>query len=242
MSGGSNLAMQPGCWNRTGKDNNRMKLALETSTNICSVALADDAGTVNEKRTEQQGKHSEMLFQFIEELMSDHNLEVSELESVWISEGPGSYTGLRIGASAVKGLLFQTSVPLYTVNTLASFASAALHENPELQKIHSIIDARRVHVYHQSFEVVEGMLSPNDRIEVIPIDRFEQIVQTGDGVIGTGLDRIGTKTVQRAEIFGPEHISAASLFRLQENDPGRQFIARSDPQSFEPKYYTTGQV
>ncbi len=86
-----------------------MILALETATNVCSVVFRDDDGLMHEKRIEKRGTHSEQLFLFIEDLMDEHGFFISALEAVLVSEGPGSYTGLRISASAVKGLLFQST-------------------------------------------------------------------------------------------------------------------------------------
>lgn len=218
-----------------------MKLALETSTNVCSVAFCDSDGQMYEKRTEERGAHSEKLFLFIEELIKEHDFKISDLDEVLISEGPGSYTGLRIGASAVKGLLFQSSVTLSAVNTLASFAASAVSEDKTLERIHSIIDARRVHVYHQSYSYRDGELSSHDSIEVIPIEKFENLVKQGDGIIGTGLNRIDSKIPAKCRIFDSNNISAVSLVKLSKMDERREFITKTDPKKFEPKYYTSNQ-
>lgn len=219
-----------------------MQLALETSTNICSVAFKDAKGAVHEKRTEVKGSHSEKLFLFIEELMKEHGFKVEELDSMILSEGPGSYTGLRISASAVKGLLFQSKVPLFAANTLASFAVSAIDKNPGLKIIHSIIDARRIHVYHQQFKYESGKFVSNDAVEVIPIKQFEKLLKPGDTVIGTGLKRIDQDILNKAKVLGPDHISARSLLKLFEIDRERKFIKNADPQQFEPSYYTSNQV
>lgn len=218
-----------------------MILALETATKVCSVAFCDDDGAVFEKRIEQRGSHSEQLFLFIEELQNQHNFAIPDLDAVLISEGPGSYTGLRISASAVKGLLFKTEVPLFGINTLASFAMGALYENDGLEAIHSIIDARRVHVYHQKFEYSDGQLHSDDQVEVIPIEAFEKMVRSGDAIVGTGLERIDEAVRQRAKTFGPEAISATSLITLYKSEVA-QFYHQRDPESFDPKYYTSRQV
>lgn len=218
-----------------------MKLALETSTNVCSVAYCDSGGKMYEKRTEQRGAHSEKLFLFIEELIKEHDFKISDLDEVLISEGPGSYTGLRIGASAIKGLLFQSSITLSAVNTLASFAASAVREDKTLERIHSIIDARRVHVYHQSYSFKDENLYSHDSIEAIPIEEFENLVKQGDGVIGTGLNRIESKILEKCRSFDSNNISAVSLIELSKMDKNREFISRIDPKKFEPKYYSSNQ-
>ncbi|MGM0545937.1 MAG: tRNA (adenosine(37)-N6)-threonylcarbamoyltransferase complex dimerization subunit type 1 TsaB [Bacteroidota bacterium] len=218
-----------------------MILALETATNVCSVAFCDDDGSVYEKWTDQRGSHSEQLFLFIEELQKEYQFSIGDLDAVLVSQGPGSYTGLRISASAVKGLLFQQQVPLIGINTLASFAMGANEEYHEAERIHSIIDARRVHVYHQQFMVNDGELTSGDDVEVIPIEAFEKMVGAGDVIIGTGLKRIGQPTLNMAQTFGADLISAKSLIALYQSGFSN-FYRQEDPETFEPKYYTSNQV
>lgn len=218
-----------------------MILAIETATNVCSVVFCDDDGLMHEKRIKKRGTHSEQLFLFIEGLMEEHGFSIPDLDAVLVSQGPGSYTGLRISASAVKGLLFQTEVPLYGVNTLASFAIQVMEENPETETIHSIIDARRVHVYHQQFSVADGKLTAKDDVEIIPLKAFESMVRKGDLVVGTGLKRLSKNIKEKAMVFGTEAISAKSLIRLYEQG-SNDFFHEDDPEAFEPKYYTSNQV
>jgi len=218
-----------------------MILAIETATNVCSVAFKDRDGNVNEKRLEKHGSHSEKLFLFIEELMNEHNFSISNLDAVLISEGPGSYTGLRIGASAVKGLLFQTEVPLYAINTLASFAVQTTCVVPDVKRIHSIIDARRVHVYHQQFNNNGESLKAVDEVEVIPIEEFETLVKEGDVIIGTGLKRLSKNVLEKTQTYGIAAISAKSLIVLYEKGL-TDFCQQANPETFDPKYYTSNQV
>lgn len=221
-----------------------MILALETATNVCSVAFCDENGTIHELHEEQRGSHSEKLFLFIEELQSEHQFSIADLDAVLVSQGPGSYTGLRISASAVKGLLFQTEVPLFGVNTLASFAMQAMREHPAVENIHSIIDARRVHVYHQHFTATP--LESDDKVSVIPIKELEKKVQCYDVIIGTGLERLDEEVRKKAITYGSEAITAKSLIYLYKGglykDGLRAFYQKHDPESFEPRYYTSNQV
>lgn len=218
-----------------------MQLALETSTDICSVAFRDAKEGVFEKREEARGSHSEKLFLFIDELRQEHGFEIAELDSVIVSEGPGSYTGLRISASAVKGLLFGTGVILYAANTLASFAAGACEEDSNIHIIHSIIDARRVHVYHQQFVCRSGRLATNDSVEVMPIEKFEKLLNSGEAVVGTGLERIDQEVLKKANVIDSSCISARSLFKLFDMDAERELIHNVDPQQFDPKYYSSNQ-
>lgn len=218
-----------------------MILALETATDVCSVAFCDEHGNVHEQRTEEKGSHSEQLFLFVEALQDEHNFSIADLDAVLVSEGPGSYTGLRISASAVKGLLFQQQVPLIGVNTLASFAMGAHEKYPKAKTIHSIIDARRVHVYHQQFHFQDDVLRTDDEVEVLPIKAFENMLQSDDVVIGTGLDRISEEMLEKARTLDKSAITAKSLIALYQVGFDN-FYREEDPESFEPKYYTSNQV
>lgn len=218
-----------------------MLLALETATNVCSIALKDEEGKVHEKRTEERGSHSEKLFLFIEELMEEQQFSIPDLKAVLVSEGPGSYTGLRISASAVKGLLFQSEVPLFAINTLAAFAQAVVGQGIESNGIHAVIDARRVHLYHQQFIVSEGALEAKTEVDILPIEKVEEMITPGDTIIGTGIERIDEKALEEVITLGPEHITARSLISLFESDQS-PFLIQVDPESYDPKYYTSRQV
>jgi tRNA threonylcarbamoyl adenosine modification protein YeaZ len=218
-----------------------MLLALETATKVCSVAFANAKNEVFEKRIEKRGTHSEQLFLFIEELKNNHGFEIPQLDAVLVSEGPGSYTGLRISASAVKGLLFQSQVPLIAINTLASFAMSVVNEMSSANTIHSVIDARRVHVYHQQFGASDGFITTDDEVEVVPIEAFQKMVRKDDIIVGTGLNRLDEEVLDKTVCFGPEKISAKSLISLYQLGLGA-FCDKADPEGFEPKYYTSNQV
>lgn len=219
-----------------------MILAIETATDICSVALQNDEGEIFEKRTEARGSHSEKLFGFIRELMEEHQFKIEDLSAILISEGPGSYTGLRIAASGVKGLLFGSDVPLYGVSTLASFAIAALAQHQNAQRIHAVIDAKRVHLYHQLFEVNNQQVQVATAVDVIPIESVEQMIQPNDIIIGTGLERLDESIIQKARYLDSRLISAESLFSFYQQSESPAFIKEISPEQFDPKYYSSGQV
>lgn len=218
-----------------------MILALETATNVCSVAFCNADNAIFEKRAVGRGTHSEKLFLFIEELQKEHEFSVSDLDAVLVSEGPGSYTGLRISASAVKGLLFQSEVPLFGINTLASFAMSMTDNTSGQRTIHSIIDARRVHLYHQKFTFSEEELRSDDEVEVIPIEAFEKMLRKNDAVVGTGIKRVNEQLLSKADVMGPEAITAKSLIALYQAGFSN-FLRQIDPEAYDPKYYTSNQI
>jgi len=219
-----------------------MILAIETATNVCSVAFENAAGELFEKRTDSHGSHSEKLFLFIKELMEDHQFKINDLEAVLVSEGPGSYTGLRIAASGVKGLLFGTDVQLFGLQTLATFACSAIESEPKTSRIHAIIDARREHVYHQLFVIENGVMEANGEVRTTPIASLEKKVQPKDIITGTGLERFDEHVIAKARCFGKEDISAQSLIKLFRRNEALNFTHKVTPEEFEPMYYTSNQV
>lgn len=125
-------------------------LNLETSTRNCSVALAKNGETIICKEIAEIGfSHAEKLHVFIEEIIKEANINFSDLKAIAVSKGPGSYTGLRIGVSAAKGLCFALDIPLISVDTLKVLASQVAIENGV---IIPMIDARRMEVYSAIFD------------------------------------------------------------------------------------------
>src|SRR5439155_21327749 len=99
-------------------------LNIETATKNCSVSIAKDGETVVFREIADQGySHAEKLHVFIEEIIKEAEIVFKDLSAIGISQGPGSYTGLRIGVSSAKGLCFALNIPLIAVDTLQVLAS-----------------------------------------------------------------------------------------------------------------------
>ena len=120
-------------------------LALETATRNCSVALSKNGVVFAYRELAEKGyTHAEKLHVFIEEVFDETGTDFSDLDALAVSKGPGSYTGLRIGVSAAKGLCYALQKPLIAVDTLTVLAHAA---PPVDGSIIPMIDARRMEVY-----------------------------------------------------------------------------------------------
>jgi tRNA threonylcarbamoyl adenosine modification protein YeaZ len=217
-------------------------LAIETSTQVCSVCYRDREGRIYEKRASGRGIHSEKLFTSIDELMSEHSFEVDDLDAVLVSAGPGSYTGLRIAASGVKGLLFGKDLRLYAVQTLASLAVAAYGQHPESKSIHAVIDARREHLYYQVFEVREGQLTSPVKAGIEEIEKIRALVQPGDLVVGSGLDRLGEEIKEISSFLDEQIISASSLIDIYDGYASSGWLKEVDAADFDPLYLSNEQV
>jgi tRNA threonylcarbamoyladenosine biosynthesis protein TsaB len=120
-------------------------LALETSTENCSVALWRD-GTVDDREELAGQRHSELLLPMVDGLLRSHGLTVKDLDGVAYGQGPGSFTGLRIGCGVTQGLALGAGLPVVGVGTLLALAEAA-------QSGHALccLDARMGQIYHAAY-------------------------------------------------------------------------------------------
>ncbi|WET04542.1 tRNA (adenosine(37)-N6)-threonylcarbamoyltransferase complex dimerization subunit type 1 TsaB [Flavobacterium sp. YJ01] len=124
-------------------------LNIETATKNCSVSVAKDGKTIACNELADEGySHAEKLHVFIEEVIAKAGISVQDLVAIAVSQGPGSYTGLRIGVSAAKGLCYALNIPLIAVDTLQTLASQAEVTDG---KIIPMLDARRMEVYSAIF-------------------------------------------------------------------------------------------
>jgi tRNA threonylcarbamoyladenosine biosynthesis protein TsaB len=121
-------------------------LHIETATQVCSVALSSGNELVLLKESNEKNNHSASLTVFIDEIMKAAGLPYGSLDAVAVSMGPGSYTGLRIGVSAAKGICFAIDKPLIAISTLQAMAAGAEKGTPSL--LCPMIDARRMEVYN----------------------------------------------------------------------------------------------
>ena len=175
-------------------------LNLETSTTNCSVSLAVDGEilTVKELNSENYS-HAEKLHVFIDEVMQESGKQMQDLDAVAVSKGPGSYTGLRIGVSAAKGLCYALDKPLISVSTLKSMASQLISEDEHVVII-PVLDARRMEVYSAVFD---GQLHQirETKAEIIDENSFQEYRNLKSvHFLGSGAEKI-------KEVLIGEHIT-----------------------------------
>ena len=108
-------------------------LHLESSTSICSVALAQDGLLIDMQESSEGQNHARLLSVFAEDLLKRNKLTANNLAAIAVSEGPGSYTGLRIGVSLAKGLCYVNQLPLIAVSPLQAMAEQVIQRKNELQ-------------------------------------------------------------------------------------------------------------
>ncbi len=126
-------------------------LHLETSTEVCSIAISAGLQIVGEA-TEMTGfEHSAKGTLMVDDCLKQAGLDISELNAVSISEGPGSYTGLRVGFAMAKGFCFANDIPMICIPTLRALANGVEEVQPG-STITAMLDARRMEVYAESFD------------------------------------------------------------------------------------------
>ena len=151
-------------------------LHIETSTNVCSVAVSEDGKVIFDKADRTGNNHAEALGSFVDEAMSFADSHAIPLDAVAVSSGPGSYTGLRIGVSMAKGVCYALNLPLLSVPTLGLMCVPVLLRNEEIEDealLCPMIDARRMEVYaalyDRALKPVRGV-----QADVVDADTYRQ--------------------------------------------------------------------
>ena len=129
-------------------------LLIETSTALCSTALAENGAIISYRESSAPKAHASLTAVFIDEMLKEKGISIADCDAVCVSMGPGSYTGLRVGVSTAKGLCFGSGKPLMAVGTLDTLVAQAVAEGlvPEgCRYIIPMIDARRMEVYSAVF-------------------------------------------------------------------------------------------
>lgn len=129
-------------------------LHIETSTDVCSVALSEDGAVLFSKEDSNGPQHAVTLGVYVDEVLSMADSHAKRIEAVAVSCGPGSYTGLRIGASMAKGICYGRSLPLIALPTLKVLSVPVLlmDELPEDALLCPMLDARRMEVYSAIYD------------------------------------------------------------------------------------------
>ena len=142
-------------------------ILIETSTALCSVALAENGAITSYRESSAPKAHASLTAVFIQEMLQERGLTIADCDAVCVSMGPGSYTGLRVGVSTAKGICFGSGKPLLAVGTLDTLVAQAADVTPgasdvipgltgDLRHIIPMVDARRMEVYTAVFSNENG--------------------------------------------------------------------------------------
>jgi tRNA threonylcarbamoyladenosine biosynthesis protein TsaB len=214
-------------------------LAVDTATEICSVAFSRDEQIIGDCRLSIHRAHSERLLQLIKNISENINLKLEEIDLISISGGPGSFTGLRIGMATAKGLAFALQRPLIAIVTLEALAfQGAFHSG----LICPVLKARTNEVYTALFENKTGADKPVlvADYRLLPLAALKDFVPTGSLLIGNGIihyraqiqNLLGNSVVFARELESQLSAAATAILGLRKY----QEFQKDEAQFLEPFY------
>ena len=208
-------------------------LCIETTTTNCSVALSIDGVVVSLKEdNNKQYSHAEKLHLFIEDVLVESKVSKNKLDAIAVSKGPGSYTGLRIGVSAAKGLCFALEIPLISIPTLEALACQVKNTDGTIVPM---LDARRLEVYSAVFSKDKIQIR-DTRAEVLDDHSFTNYLNEHTiYFIGNGVEKFKSICKHSNAIFMDQNLpSSNEMGILAENKyQNNEF---EDVAYFEPYY------
>jgi tRNA threonylcarbamoyladenosine biosynthesis protein TsaB len=143
-------------------------LQIDTATEHASICLSNNGISMLSKESSDQKNHGSFLQPAIQALMANYGQKLSDLDAIAVSEGPGSYTGLRVGLASAKGLCYALQKPLIAINTLKIIAASAIDSTKAIQNTvlyAPMIDARRMEVFTAVYDIRLNMIEePNAKI------------------------------------------------------------------------------
>ena len=208
-------------------------LNIETSTKNCSVSISNGTEIIQSKELNTGGySHAEKLHPFIQDCMQAAGLSFSDLDAVAVGKGPGSYTGLRIGVSAAKGLCFANDLPLIAMNSLEVLARS---QNISSGVIIPLIDARRMEVYSAVFDPQFNWVRET-QAEIIDADSFASYLEKGPVYfLGDGAEKCkDVITHENAHFVDHAFPSAQNMINISHEKFAQQEV--EDVAYFEPYY------
>jgi tRNA threonylcarbamoyladenosine biosynthesis protein TsaB len=206
-------------------------LNIETSTTNCSVSLSENGRLIGLKEDNSlQYSHAERLHVYIDELLQTAKVSKTQIAAVGISKGPGSYTGLRIGVSAAKGLCYALKIPLISILTLEALAHQVV--NPQ-GTIVAMLDARRLEVYSAIYDASYNETRQTEA-EVITLDSYKELLDLSPVYfIGNGVAKTQQLVSHPNAIFIENKLPSASqmctLTHAKFNDNDFEDVAYFEP-------------
>lgn len=160
-------------------------LHIETSSKNCSVAISDGEELLCLcEEVSENYKQSESLHTFVEWALEGAEISLKDIEAVSLGKGPGSYTGLRIGAASAKGFCYGLKVPLIAVNSLETMKEPFLGQNYDV--IIPLIDARRMEVYCAVFDGNSGEMLTETEAKILDEQSFKELEGKKNLFVGDG--------------------------------------------------------
>ncbi len=207
-------------------------LNIETSTEVCTLTLADNGLPIFESKCFETQSHASQLPLFVDEAMAFVTSKGLKLDAIAVSAGPGSYTGLRIGVSTAKGLCYALHCPLISVDTLQVIAAGA---EAKEGRVRAMIDARRMEVYTALYDIDGNRLSEPSAVIV---DENSFVGELNEGQVtfcGNGAMKCES-TIQHPNARFVEGINPMATTMAKISEEKFQKGAFEDVAYFEPFY------
>ncbi|MEC7246869.1 MAG: tRNA (adenosine(37)-N6)-threonylcarbamoyltransferase complex dimerization subunit type 1 TsaB [Bacteroidota bacterium] len=212
-------------------------LNIETSTKSCSVAISKDSNILSfRSNMDDNFNHAKILHKLIDEVFNESLLKQKQLDCVSISSGPGSFTGLRIGASAAKGFCFSLDIPLIEIPTLKIIIEPFLN----FAKVVSVQDSIKDEIYYSIFN--------NKGVEIQTIKScklseniFKDLMNENIHFVGTGIEKIKSEVKKSKKWkFTEAPPQATSMVELSESFfKMKKFV---DYENFSPSYIKPARI
>lgn len=187
-------------------------LNIETATTNCSVSLSKHGETIVLKEDyDKNYSHAERLHLYIDAVLKEADITQNDLDAIAISKGPGSYTGLRIGVSAAKGLCFALDIPLISVSTLKALARQV---GKSKGVIVPMLDARRMEVYSAIFDM-DYKIIRETQAQILDEHAFSDYLEKGNVYfIGSGVEKTKILINHPNAIFIKDKLPSANEMSL----------------------------
>ena len=191
-------------------------LSIDTSTRVCSAALSVDGTTIASRINREDGNHARQLPVFVDELLAELRQRGLSLDAVALSEGPGSYTGLRIGAGIAKGLCYGLHIPLIPIPTTEVLCAGVKIQLSNGQFM-PMIDARRMEVYTARYDADITPLTPIQAVVISNDQRLTTNDQLPVFFFGDGAEKCRPILESDTRHFIPDIVpDAANMAALAE--------------------------
>ena len=211
-----------------------MILSIETSTNVCSVALHKQGQLIAHLVSNEAYSHAEKLAIMIDELLKMAKIPRNELAAVAVSAGPGSYTGLRIGTSTAKGICYALDIPLIAIGTLESMLEG-LELNKDIDLLCPMIDARRMEVYCLLAKI-DGLVIETTQAKIIDQFSYEEHLNASKiAFYGNGAEKCKSVLTHRNATF-IDNINPSAIHIGKLAEARYKAAEFADLVYFEPEY------
>lgn len=211
-------------------------LNIETATDICSVGLGKDGKTISLKESHESFTHSKVTTLLIQACINEAKIELKDLDAIAISEGPGSYTALRVGTSIAKGICYALNKPLIAIDTLQAIAWMTF-EKEKLDGLYCpMIDARRMEVYYKIFDS-DNKAVTKVGTKVVVESSYKNYFASNKKIIfsGNGAEKCKPVIQSPLAVFSNVNCSAANMAFLSQRSFEEQKFC--DLAYFTPNYH-----